>query len=88
MTKKNDNNAENNESANSQQQTRTIFSIPLNGCLTLIILSAIAGIAINECKRSKIRLENDRQKYQQNDTITPNATAQNTLFLRYLPRSR
>ncbi|MBO7656416.1 MAG: hypothetical protein J6S80_01670 [Alphaproteobacteria bacterium] len=88
MTKKNGYNSENNESANPHQQTRTIFSVPLNGCLTLIILSAIAGIAINECKRSKIRLENDRQKYQQNDTIAPNATAQNTLFLKYLPRSR
>ena len=88
MIKKNDNNAENNESANSQQQTRTIFSITPSGCLIVIILSAIAGIAINEYKRSKLRLEHDRQKYQQNDTIAPNATTQNTLFLKYLPRSR
>ena len=78
-----------NSSQNTQKQpTRTLFSIPLDGCLTLIILSAIAGIAINECKRSKLRLENDRQKYHQNDTtVTPNATAQNILFLKYLPRS-
>lgn len=32
-------------------------------------------------------IPNDRQKYQQNDTVTPNATAQNILFLKYLPRS-
>lgn len=45
---------------NPQQQPRTLFSIPISGCLMVIILSAIAGIAVNECKRSKIRLENDR----------------------------
>lgn len=65
-----------------------LFPYPVQRCLIVVILSAIAGIMVNECKRSKIRLEHDRQKYQQNDTIAPNATAQNTLFLKYLPRSR
>ena len=87
MTKQDDNYAQNNEQKNTQQP-RTLFSIPISGCLMVIILSAIAGIAVNECKRSIIRLENDRQRYQQNDTIARNSTAQSTLFLKYLPRSR
>ena len=86
MTKQDDDYTQNNEQKNTQQP-RTLFSVPVTGCLMVIILSAIAGIMVNECKRSKIRLENDRQKYQQNDTVASNATAQNTLFLKYLPRS-
>ena len=74
-------------SGEQKSQTKTLFSIPLHGCLTVIILSALAGIATNECKRSQIRLENDRQKYQKNDTIQPHvATAPKTLFIRALPR--
>ncbi len=78
----------NNQQNANQTQNRTLFSIPVSGCLMIIILSAIAGISINECKRSKLRLENDRRKYQQNDTIAPNATAQNTLYLKSLSRAR
>lgn len=74
-------------STEPKSKTKTLFSIPIPGCLMVIILSAIAGIMVNECKRSQIRLENDRQKYQQNDTIKPKV-AQNTLFIRALPRSR
>lgn len=70
------------------QQRKTLFSIPIPGCLMVIILSAIGGIMVNECKRSQIRLENDRQKYQANDTIQPRAaTAPNTLFIHGLPRA-
>ena len=76
-----------NKDNTTSEQRKTLVSIPISGCLMIIILSAIAGIMVNECKRSKIRLENDRQKYQQNDTVASNATAQNTLFLKYLPRS-
>ncbi len=35
-------------------------------CLKVVILCAIAGILINECQRSEIRLENDKRKYYQN----------------------
>lgn len=79
----------NNEYKTNQdpQQKRTLFSIPITGCLMVIILSAIAGIMVNECKRSQIRLENDRQKHQKNDTIQSRATtAPKTLFIRALPR--
>lgn len=80
----------NNEYKNDQesQQKRTLFSIPITGCLMVIILSAIAGIMVNECKRSQIRLENDRQKYQKSDTIQPRTTtAPKTLFIRAMPRA-
>jgi len=77
----------NNENQNNSQP-RTLFSIPLTGCLMVVILSAIAGIMVNECKRSQIRLEKDKQKYQQNDSIKPKTISGNTLFLHTLPRSR
>ncbi len=51
------------------QQNRPGCSIPLNGCFTVIIFSIIICILVNECRRSKIRLDNDRRKYQQNDSI-------------------
>lgn len=74
-----------NETNNNQ---RTIFSVPLNGCLMVIILSAIAGIFINECKRSQIRLENDKRKYQ-NDTITsPKSFMHNTALFKNFVRAR
>lgn len=78
----------NNQQNANQTQNQTLFSIPVSDCLMIIILSAIAGISINECKRSKLRLENDRMKYQRNDTIAPNATARNTLYLKSLSRAR
>lgn len=70
----------------NQNQKRTLFSVSIPGCLTVIILSAIAGIMVNECKRSKLRLENDRRKYQQNDTIARGPTAQNTLYIKHIAR--
>ncbi|MBO4480226.1 MAG: hypothetical protein J5742_01200 [Alphaproteobacteria bacterium] len=72
---------------NQKQPTRTLFSIPLNGCLTVIILAAIAGIMVNECKRSQIRLENDRRNFQ-SDTITAkrDSTLPNTFVLNSLSR--
>lgn len=78
-----------NDNNNQNQQKRTLVSIPIPGCLMVIILSAIAGIMVNECKRSQIRLENDRQKYQQTDTTKLNtASARNTFVLNALNRSR
>ena len=72
---------------NKRPQFWPIFPYPMQRCLIIVILSAIAGIMINECKRSQIRLENDRKKYQNNDTIQPQATTTpKTLFIRALPR--
>lgn len=76
------------EKENKNNNSRTLFSVPLNGCLMVIILSAIAGIFINECKRSQIRLENDKRKYQ-NDTITtPRPTINNVFTLKNFTRIR
>lgn len=57
------------EQKNQNMQIQPNFRVPINGCLMTIILCAVAGIMINECKRSKIRLENDKRKYQMNDTV-------------------
>lgn len=75
-----------NNNEQNRNQKRTLFSASIPGCLTVIILSAIAGIMVNECKRSQLRLENDRQKYQQNDTTAPRPTAQNTLYIKHIAR--
>ncbi|MCQ2598841.1 MAG: hypothetical protein MJ187_00470 [Alphaproteobacteria bacterium] len=32
----------------------------LDGCLWIIILSAVAGIAVSECSRAQLRLEKDK----------------------------
>jgi hypothetical protein len=77
---KNQNDEQNNDNS------RTIFSVPLNGCLMVIVLSAIAGIFINECKRSQIRLENDRKKYQNDTVVAPKSVSNNTLVLKKFPR--
>lgn len=81
----NDSTQNNNEQ--NQNQKQTLFSLSIPGCLTVIILSAIAGIMVNECKRSQLRLENDRRKYQQNDTTASRPTAQNTLYIKHIARA-
>lgn len=59
-------------------QKRNGCTVPINGCLMLIILSALATIAVKECKRQDLRLKKDQATYQQymdsinrikNDTI-------------------
>ena len=72
---------------NNPKNTHTLFSVPITGCLMIIILSAIAGIMVNECKRSQIRLENDRRKYQTDTTVQPNKFTNKILFLKNLPRA-
>lgn len=72
---------------NKNNNSRTLVSVLLNGCLMVIILSALAGIAINECKRSQIRLENDKQKYQ-NDTISTLKHITNNTFVFNNARTR
>jgi hypothetical protein len=34
--------------------------IPFKGCFSVILLSALCGIAINECGRSEMRFERDK----------------------------
>ena len=47
-----------------KKKTSTSFTIPLHGCLVVILLGALCGIAVNECKRSQIRLRNDEIKHE------------------------
>lgn len=76
------------EYKNQNNNQRPIISLPINGCLMAVILSAIAGIMVNECKRSQIRLENDKQKYRNEAIKPPKTVANNTLFLKDFVRSR
>lgn len=41
------------------------FRITFSGCCTTIILLALTIIAMNECKRSELRLYEERRKFQQ-----------------------
>ena len=42
----------------------TGWRLPISGCLYVIFLCALCGIMVNECKRSKIRLNRDRSAYE------------------------
>ena len=46
------------------ENKRTLFKIPITGCLEIIILLALCGIFINECQRSKIRRKIDKARYE------------------------
>ncbi len=43
---------------------RTLFSIPINVMLEIILLCALCGIGIKECKRADLRLKRDKIKYE------------------------
>ena len=49
---------------NNNQNTRTLFTIPVNGCLITIILLAMCCGAITECRRSRMRYEMDEIEYK------------------------
>ncbi len=44
----------------SQNSKPISFRVRFDGCLLVVILGAIACISVNECNRSKIRLEKDK----------------------------
>lgn len=54
-------------------QPRPGCEFPLKGCLYTILLICLIGIASNEWKRSKVRLERDKIKLEQlkKDTVSP-----------------
>jgi len=55
----------NTENQDERKQTsKTLFNVPLTGCFTVILLSALCGIAITECQRSKLRYEMDEIRYK------------------------
>ena len=48
-----------------QMPVRPGCTMPLNGCLWVICLMFLTGIIGNECKRSSIRLEEEKLKLEQ-----------------------
>ena len=61
-----------------KQQPKTSFSIPLNGCLSVIILAALAIMAVKGCKMTNMKYEEQKVKHEmfmdsinkvKNDTI-------------------
>lgn len=52
------------ESNQNQQQSKTLFSIPLNGCLSVIILSALAVMAVKGCKMVNMKYEEQKVKHE------------------------
>jgi len=54
---------QNTENEQSKQQ-KTLFSIPITSVLMIIILSALCGITVKECKRADLRLKRDKYKYE------------------------
>ena len=47
-----------------QQPPKTLFSIPLNGCLSVIILTAVACIAVKGCKMVNMKYEEAKVKHE------------------------
>jgi len=69
---------ENQDNKQPQQSSKTLFSIPLNGCLSVIILSALAVIAVKGCKMMNMKYEEQKVQHEmymdsinkvRNDTI-------------------
>jgi len=46
------------------QQPKSLFSIPLNGCLSVIILVALATIAVKGCKMTNMKYEEQKVKHE------------------------
>lgn len=52
------------EEKQKQDQLKQGCRISVNGCLYIIILAALAGIMIKECKRADMRLKRDKANYE------------------------
>jgi len=48
----------------SQPQQNKGCTCSLNGCAWIILLSILIGICIQECQRSKLRLEKEKEFYE------------------------
>ena len=47
-----------------QKKPERRVRIPITGCLEVLLLLALCGIAINECQRSQIRKRIDKIRYE------------------------
>ena len=53
-----------NNSRFQQPQPKKGCSCSLNGCAWIILFSILMGICIQECQRSKLRLEREKKAYE------------------------
>lgn len=47
-----------------QQQQKSLFSIPINGCLSVIIMAALACIAVKGCKMVNMKYEEQKAQHE------------------------
>ena len=47
-----------------QQQNKTLFSIPINGCFSVIILGALACMAVKGCKMVNMKYEEQKAQHE------------------------
>lgn len=48
----------------SQQQQKKGCTCSLNGCAWIILMAILMGICIQECQRSKLRLEREQKAFE------------------------
>lgn len=46
------------------EQKKTLFSIPINGCLSVIIMAALACIAVKGCKMVNMKYEEQKAQHE------------------------
>ena len=69
---------------NNQRQNRSLivhYSTPLERILTVILLCALCGIGIKECKRADLRLKRDKYKYERFMDSINNIQTQTSTFV-------
>lgn len=55
---------ENQDNKQPQQSPKTLFSIPLNGCLSVIILAALACMTVKGCKMVNMKYDEAKVKHE------------------------
>ena len=69
-----------------QNNQRTLFRIPITVVLEIILLCALCGIGIKECKRADLRLKRDKIIYERfMDSIKKHNS---TMYILNQPRGR
>ena len=67
-----------------ESEQKTGCRLGCTGCFTIILMLAILCIVVNECKRSNIRLDHEKYKYQKEikkpDSIVHQAACTYTAF--------
>lgn len=53
-----------NKQEQQNEQKKTLFSIPINGCLSVIIMAALACIAVKGCKMVNMKYEEQKAQHE------------------------